>query len=191
MDDTHPCPRCGTPVRWQGVGRKPVWCSTECRRRGHEQNIRVREVVRERVVEVQVPHNPVTAAEVVLGDVDATRELLRLLTRRVRSEPATESERVRLRRLLFLSDDVDRLTTAIQEVTAREMPAVAARRRTPAQPVRRPLPTDVVYTRRPQPQQATEPADPSSGETAPAPAPQSPASARGKGQKKKKRRRRR
>lgn len=31
-----PCPRCGTTVRWSGVGRKPRWCSQTCRQRAKE-----------------------------------------------------------------------------------------------------------------------------------------------------------
>ena len=128
MEDTHPCPRCGRSVRWRGVGRPPRWCSAECRRRGHEDNIRVHEVVRERVVELHVPHNPITAVDVVLGDVDAVRELLHRLTDQVRAVPRTELERANRRRLLMLSREVDQLTIAMREITTEEMPALAARR---------------------------------------------------------------
>lgn len=31
-----PCPRCGKPVTWAGVGRKPRWCSPTCRQRAKE-----------------------------------------------------------------------------------------------------------------------------------------------------------
>lgn len=31
-----PCPRCGTTVRWSGIGRKPRWCSQTCRQRAKE-----------------------------------------------------------------------------------------------------------------------------------------------------------
>jgi hypothetical protein len=30
------CPRCGKPVTWAGVGRKPRWCSPTCRQRAKE-----------------------------------------------------------------------------------------------------------------------------------------------------------
>lgn len=169
MDDTHPCPRCGTPVRWSGIGRPPRWCSDDCRRRGAEQGTRVREVVRERVIELHVPHNPVSAADVVLGDVDAIRALLRQLTDRVRAVPRTELERVRLRRLLMLSPDIAALAAAVREVTAQQMPALAAH------------------------QEEMQRVPPVLGEPAPAAATtaqQSPAQQRGRGQKKKRRRHR-
>jgi len=168
MDNTHPCPRCGTLVRWSGIGRPPRWCSDDCRRRGAEQGIQVQEIVRERVVELHVPHNPVSAAGVVLGDVDAVAALLRQLTERVRAVPRTELERVRLRRLLMLSPDIAALAAAVREVTAQQVPALADRQEELQQ-----VPAVL--------------GEPASGATA---AQRSPASARGKGQRKKRRRHR-
>jgi hypothetical protein len=127
--DPHPCPRCGTPVHWSGLGRKPRWCSDNCRRRGSEgrrDSIQVREVVRERVVEHRIrdPLNPTSAAAVVLDDIDATRSLVRQLAARL-TTAAEAFDRVQL---LGLTDDIEELFRAARTALAREMPQVAAHR---------------------------------------------------------------
>ncbi|MFI9638238.1 hypothetical protein ACIHAX_36685 [Nocardia sp. NPDC051929] len=77
------------------------------------------EVVRERVVErlVYVPHNPISAVELVLSDIDAVQLLLQRLTDRARTEPHTELERVRRRQVRKLAPIVEQLAHALQPPT--------------------------------------------------------------------------
>lgn len=79
-------------------------------------------------MELHVPHNPVSAIDVVLSDVDAIRELLRRLADQVWAVPGTERERIRRRRLLLMYDELNMLVLAMRETTAEEMPAIMAQR---------------------------------------------------------------
>lgn len=80
----HPCPRCGTPVIQTGVGRPRKWCSDDCRRRGQEQGISAREIVRERTV--VRPERISTERQIarILDDPDSTELLLRTIAHRWR-----------------------------------------------------------------------------------------------------------
>jgi uncharacterized Zn finger protein (UPF0148 family) len=82
--EMHPCPRCGTPVIANRTGRPRVWCTDDCRRRGHETNIPVAEIVRERTV--VRPERVSTERQIarLLDDPDATELLLRTLAHRWR-----------------------------------------------------------------------------------------------------------
>ncbi|MGV9838035.1 hypothetical protein ACWDUL_28075 [Nocardia niigatensis] len=84
MDEVRTCPRCGTPVTENRMGRPRKWCSDDCRRRGHEAGITVREVVRER--EVPRPERVSVERQIarLLDDPDVTEQLLRTLTHRWR-----------------------------------------------------------------------------------------------------------
>lgn len=114
MADTPPdamiCPRCGRPVVQRGVGRRRVWCSDDCRRRGHEHGVRV--VTRTLTREIQRPTTPAEAVEIVLASQAATRDLLDQLADQWRAELPLDSEpQQRLHRLLW-SDVLTRLWTA-------------------------------------------------------------------------------
>ena len=82
--DTQPCPRCGTPVTQTGTGRPRKWCSDDCRRRGQEQAIPVREIVRERTVVRTERISIERQIARLLDDPDATELLLRTIAHRWR-----------------------------------------------------------------------------------------------------------
>ncbi|MGW0359247.1 hypothetical protein ACWDXV_34085 [Nocardia nova] len=109
------CPRCGGPVPENGRGRPRRWCSDRCRRRGAEEGIRIHTQVRERVVEreIHIPHNPVSAVDLVLRDVDAVELLLQRMIERLEIEPQTDLDWARQRELRSLADTVQRLTAAL------------------------------------------------------------------------------
>jgi endogenous inhibitor of DNA gyrase (YacG/DUF329 family) len=84
MDEVKTCPRCGMPVTENERGRPRIWCSADCRRRGLEEGIQVREVIREK--EVRLPERVSVERQIVrlLDDPDATEQLLRTLAHRWR-----------------------------------------------------------------------------------------------------------
>jgi hypothetical protein len=84
----HPCPRCGAPVVQKRTGRPRKWCSDDCRRRGQEQDIPVREIVRERTVVRPERVSVERQIARLLDDPDATELLLRTLAHRWRHRGA-------------------------------------------------------------------------------------------------------
>ncbi|OXR40266.1 hypothetical protein B7C42_07691 [Nocardia cerradoensis] len=60
-----------------------------------------------------MPHNPVSAVDLVLRDVDAVELLLQRVIERLEIEPQTDLDWVRQRALRTLADTVQQLTAAI------------------------------------------------------------------------------
>jgi len=60
-----------------------------------------------------VPHNPISAVDLVLRDVDAVELLLQRVTERLEIEPQTDLDWVRQRALRTLAETVQRLTAAL------------------------------------------------------------------------------
>ncbi|MBF6138259.1 hypothetical protein IU501_35390 [Nocardia otitidiscaviarum] len=92
MDEPRTCPRCGMPVAENTRGRPRIWCSDDCRRRGLDEGIQVREVVREK--QVRVPERISVDRQItrILDDPDATEQLLRALVHRWRHRgPETDA----------------------------------------------------------------------------------------------------
>jgi hypothetical protein len=134
--------------------------------------VQVRDIVRERVLtrEIHVPHNPVSAAGVVLEDVDAVRALLQQLGDQLRHDPTTTREFIRQRQLLGLSVEIAQLGEARRIAQARRDAREKPPELTPA--AASPAPTvPKVPTEAPPAQSPTPPAR------------QAPTAARGKGQK--------
>ena len=93
MDEPWLCPWCKNPVIAKRTGRPPRWCSAECRRRGHEAGIRIREVVHEQVVEKPERISPQRQIDRLLDDEHDTELLLRTLAHRWRHRsPDTDPE---------------------------------------------------------------------------------------------------
>ncbi|MBF6284496.1 hypothetical protein REK76_29365 (plasmid) [Nocardia farcinica] len=100
MDIDEPpkdCPRCGSPIVQPDRGRRRRWCSDDCRRRGSERGIRIREVVREK--EVRRPERISVERQIarLLDDPDATELLLRTLAHRWRHDVPDAEARRRLK----------------------------------------------------------------------------------------------
>jgi endogenous inhibitor of DNA gyrase (YacG/DUF329 family) len=76
--ETPPCPRCGQPTSWAGVGRKPLWCSQPCRRAAYEERRAAASgAIAVRVVEA--PERPAAAPKPVKDSellADAVRRVL-------------------------------------------------------------------------------------------------------------------
>lgn len=60
-----------------------------------------------------MPHNPISAVDLVLRDVDAVELLLQRVTERLETEPQTDLDWVRQRALRTLADTVQQLTAAL------------------------------------------------------------------------------
>lgn len=60
-----------------------------------------------------MPHNPISAVDLVLRDVDAVELLLRRMIERLETTPQTDLDWVRQRQLRTLAETVQRLTAAI------------------------------------------------------------------------------
>ena len=94
--DPNPCPRCGKPITVKPRGRPPRWCSDQCRKLASEERraaergavglqIRERVVTKEVETIVRRPATKVASIDLVLGDSDATAQVLSTLGHRVRS----------------------------------------------------------------------------------------------------------
>ena len=128
----HPCPRCGTPVIQTGTGRPRRWCSDDCRRRGQEQGIPVREIVRERTVVRPERISLDRQIARILDDPDATEQLLRALADRWRHRgPAadTEHRRFAARMLELWTAFHAPVDPVAAKNPPKRLPAIAAERR--------------------------------------------------------------
>ncbi|PPJ35830.1 hypothetical protein C5E45_23785 [Nocardia nova] len=118
-----------------------------------------------------MPHNPISAVDLVLRDVDAVELLLQRVTERLETEPQTDLDWVRQRQLRFLAPAVQQLTAALARPLAPQ-PSSAL---------------DVVQSQSPRAQSEPTP-EPSTAETAAPPAGSTPP---GKDQRPKRRKNRR
>lgn len=106
--EPEPCPRCGCPVVQPKRGRRRIWCSDGCRRRGWDEGERIE--IRERVVtrEVMVPVGPTAPPiDTVLDSTALTLRFLDRLAARLRGTiTRDESQRTRVESVLERADEL-------------------------------------------------------------------------------------
>ncbi|MGW4719704.1 hypothetical protein [Nocardia sp. NPDC004260] len=115
------CPQCTSLIVHPRRGRRRRWCSDDCRRRGSEHGIRIREVVLEK--EVQRPERISLERQIarLLEDPDATELLLRTLAHRWRHHGPDTATRQKLRPTIL--DLWQAFHTATDPDAARNPPA--------------------------------------------------------------------